>query len=402
MTPTNPREQPASHIALWGAWYGSHNVGDQALLLTITELLASELGNVRFTVFTANPDHVRSYGAAETPYLIEGLQNTRQFHRIVATLKRCDLLVVGGGVPFFQRPKQLAIMATVVGLARTFGTPYITWSVASQRVDSAIARRIFRWVGQGASAVTYRDPFTAEMFRSCGLDPRDLKWAADPAFHLHPTDHGRSERIIERAGRRVLDRPLTAIVCRRVRHDHPYSMDHYNAKSAATIEVMIDRFARALDWMWEAGYQPLLLAMNTIEPDDDRVMAGRIIERARHGASALMADEEIRPRDVPAILQQCRLALVSRLHASVLAMVANCPMVVYSIGPKLTGIMNTMEMGEWVVEDTDPRPDTTVDLLRRLDADLGLVKQRMARRLPELQESARVPAVIAREILGAR
>jgi hypothetical protein len=83
-------------------------------------------------------------------------------------------------------------------------------------------------------------------------------------------------------------------------------------------------------------------------------------------------------------------------------MVANCPMVVYSIGPKLTGIMNTMEMGEWVVEDTDPRPDTTVDLLRRLDADLGLVKQRMARRLPELQESARVPAVIAREILGAR
>ncbi len=36
------------HIALWGGWYGSHNMGDQALLLAITDILAVAVGDVRF------------------------------------------------------------------------------------------------------------------------------------------------------------------------------------------------------------------------------------------------------------------------------------------------------------------------------------------------------------------
>jgi polysaccharide pyruvyl transferase WcaK-like protein len=46
------------HIVLWGAWYGSHNIGDQALLLSIVDLLGEALGDVRFTVMTDNPEHV--------------------------------------------------------------------------------------------------------------------------------------------------------------------------------------------------------------------------------------------------------------------------------------------------------------------------------------------------------
>ena len=36
------RDLQPYHIVLWGGWYGSHNIGDQLLLLTITDLIQSE------------------------------------------------------------------------------------------------------------------------------------------------------------------------------------------------------------------------------------------------------------------------------------------------------------------------------------------------------------------------
>ncbi len=49
------------HIAIWGAWYGSHNVGGQAILITIVQILEQSLGKIHLTVFTKNPGHVLSY-----------------------------------------------------------------------------------------------------------------------------------------------------------------------------------------------------------------------------------------------------------------------------------------------------------------------------------------------------
>ena len=140
------------HIALWGGWYGSHNVGDKALLITITQMLHSMLDEVRFTVFTDNPKQVLAYGPQESGCEIYALENKRQFHRLVQTLATCDLFIINA-VPFYQQPYHLLVIGTLVSLARFFGTPYITWSVAGQRIDSKTAKKGFsvggRW-GRGA------------------------------------------------------------------------------------------------------------------------------------------------------------------------------------------------------------------------------------------------------------
>ena len=52
----NNRNAKPTHIVLWGGWYGSHNIGDQLLLLTITALIQSEFENVTFTILTDSPN----------------------------------------------------------------------------------------------------------------------------------------------------------------------------------------------------------------------------------------------------------------------------------------------------------------------------------------------------------
>ncbi len=80
------RDPKPYHIVLWGAWYGSHNIGDQLLLLTITALIHSELKNVHFTILTDSPKHIQTYMQAESNCVFEPLASRRQIVRVIRAL----------------------------------------------------------------------------------------------------------------------------------------------------------------------------------------------------------------------------------------------------------------------------------------------------------------------------
>jgi len=390
--------QHERHVAIWGAWYGSRNVGDRALLLTIAAMLRESLGNLRLTVFTDNPARVREYAPGEPGLIVEPLENRRQFHRLAWTLATCDLFIIGGGVPFYQQRYHQWVMRTLVAIARSCGTPYMTWAVSSQRVDDPRAMRLFKWVLDGAATVTYRDRPTGELFHACGV-AKPITWVADPAFRLPIADRALAEPLIAAAGLRAPERPLAAIVCRRMQHQHAYAEEHYNAKTKEMVDQVIHCFATGLDWMWERGYQPILMPMNTAEPDDDRVMERLVVAKARFGDRAVLVDQALHPTVVPAILQRCQFGLTSRLHASVLGAVGGCPMAIYAIGPKLRGIAETMGTQAWTIDEEQATPEKLINTLEQMTANLESVRTRLAQRLDQLREAALVPAGLARDIV---
>ena len=393
------------HVALWGAWYGSRNVGDRALLATIPPILEEALGEpVRVTVLTDDATWVREYGPRESGCDVRAVQNRRQVGRLVATLARCDLFVVGGGVPVYPQPYHLAVTAFLVGVARLAGTPYMTWSVGAQPLDRVAARTLFRWVLDGAAAVTCRDPRSEEILRSTG-SRRPIRRGADPAFRLATSrdDEREAAAVLERAGAAPGDgRPLGALVCRRTRADHPYGAEHYEPKSPERIANTLDCFAAALDRLWERGLRPVFVPMNTVSPDDDRESARAVAARARHGAEARFVDEPLRPALVPALLRGFQVGLTSRLHAMVLAAVAGVPMAVHAIGPKLRGMAEVLALDPWALDDATATPEATAaridDLLDRRDA----VAARLRDRVEAQRAQALVPGVLAAEILTRR
>ena len=158
-------------------------------------------------------------------------------------------------------------------------------------------------------------------------------------------------------------------------------------------------FSAALDWLYEQGYQPLLVPMNTVPPDDDRIAARRIIHESRHGSHALLIDEEVRPRIAPAIYAMCNASFVARVHGSVTSMVANCPVMMYAFAPKHAGIMNSMGMSDYVLDEENATPARTIELLSKLLARRSDIRQFMAKRLVELQREALIPAKLAGKIL---
>ena len=390
----------SKHIVLWGGWYGSHNIGDQALLLTIVDILAKAVGEVRFTVLTDNPEHVNRYGREESCYPIQALHNRKQLLKVLQAIATCDLLVFGGGTPFFDERKHILAMILIVSAARIGRTPYMTWTVSSQEVHSETAKKVFKWVLDSAQAITYRDQHTLQLFQSCKVkSPMHL--VGDPVFWLEPAGDERVDEMIQRAGLRDPTRPLVALTPRTLRSRDGDAETHYRPKTQAQFDLEIQCFTTAVDWLWEHGYQPMFISMNTVAPDDDRIAAREIIQCARHGKDALLVDEEIRPRLAPNFYRRCEFSFVARVHGSVTSAVGGCPVMMYAFAPKHAGIMASMGLQTYTLSESAATPESTTAMLEDLRANRVRVRDAMAQRLDVLRQEALIPAQLAAKILKA-
>jgi polysaccharide pyruvyl transferase WcaK-like protein len=388
------------HIVLWGAWYGSHNVGDQILLLTIVDILGKTLGgNVAFTATTDNPQNIKEYTGRDSKWDVRPLHNKRQFPEIVRAISTCDLFVFGGGVPFYEQPYHLAIMGMLVGIARTARTPYMTWAVSSQAIHRSYAKLLFTWVLNGAKALTYRDEHTRKLFQECAANkPANL--VADSGFCLEPREKEEAWEIIDRAGYQPNSRPLVALTPRTLYGHNRDAETHYQVKSPEQAQQEVDFYTVVLDWLWEHGYQPIFVPMNTFPPDDDRIVASLIIQAARHGEHATQIREQVSPRLAPAIYRECSFSVVARVHGSITSFIGNCPPLMYAFDLKHIGIMESMQLSQYCLLEKAATPQNAVELLEKLASESDKLRPAMAARLEGLRQEALLPAKLAAQILG--
>jgi polysaccharide pyruvyl transferase WcaK-like protein len=385
-------------IILWGGWYGSHNIGDQVLLLSIMDLLGQTLYQPTFTVISSNPDQIRRYTKRDSHYKVTALHNYRDFPKIVRAIKNCHLFIFGGGVPFYDQDSHLFAMAILIGLVKFFDKPYMTWTVTSLEIHKSIAKIVFKWILDGAKSVTLRDRHTQEIFQACGVK-REMQIVADPGFYIDPAPQLIAQEVIQRyQALSDHDHPYAALTPRVLRGDSE-ARHHYQPKTQRQYDHEIACFSAALDWLWEHGYQPIFIPMNTVAPDDDRQAAKAIIAQAKHGQNAILIDEEILPRVAPAMYSLCQLSFVARVHGGILSAVGNCPMMMYAFDPKHAGIMQAIGMAGYAILEKEASPEKTLQTIAQLCDRSAEIQVHIRKKLAELRAEAGIPAHIARLIL---
>jgi polysaccharide pyruvyl transferase WcaK-like protein len=388
-------------IVIWGAWYGSRNVGDQLLLLAITDILYQHLTkDVQFHVLTNNAPWINEYTSAESPADITALQSRKEIFKVIQTIKSCDMFIIGGGVPFFEQPAHVFVMLFLISLVRFFRKPYLLWSVSSQVVQSKFALAAFKWVLKGTDGITFRDKATRDLFAACGVQSDRMRQVADSGFALNIADDKEGIEILKQFGWTPNSRPLVALTPRKLRTADGEAETHYAIKSSQQYQQEIDCFAAAQDWLWQNGYQPIFIPMNTVPPDSDLEAARAVIAKAEYGQHALVVDQSLRPRVVPGIYRQCQASFVARVHGSITSMLGNCPMMMYAFAPKHGGIMDLMGMSDYSLASEMANPEATIKILARLLENRENLQQKMLMRLGELQTDALYPVELSRQMLN--
>ena len=294
-----PVVRPAAPVLMLCGYYGEDNLGDDALL----QVLVSSLPQPQQLLITArDPAPVLALAP------LAAIVNRRSLPNCLRAALQADVLVLGGG-SLLQDSTSLSSLVyylLLMAVARLGGAKVVLWGQGLGPLRRRISRLLVRLVLPFCNTASWRDQRSFDLAQHWA--PRlPMTLAADPVWQMPARSWIGGDAIV------LSWRPTPLL-------DHA---------GWCRLTEALDRLSAELDTpvIWLAFHQhqdaPLLQQLNT---------AGRMPARLLKRSSTLVPQSlEV----VSDLVQRSRLVLPMRLHALILARLANCPMAALSYDPKV-------------------------------------------------------------------
>lgn len=287
---------------LLAGYFGCGNLGDDAILVGLTEGLAGQ--DVELEMLSGEPElSFRTYGIRAVP--------RKDFKAIVEALDRCDALVFPGGSVFqdVTSVRSCAYYADLVRRAKKANKKVFFLSQGVGPLGSFMGKRAARFAFDSAEAIVVRDPGSAQVLRELGVKT-PVRQGADLSFLMAPRKQG------EDGDFQVGGMKTVGIAPR------PWGKNQKNLNQL---------FGDLSQRLFKAGFMPVLIEMDKHEDGPMIYEIGKL-----QGGKV----PDIRRMDTPMLIQQriSRMASViaMRLHAGILATNVGVPPFMISYDPKVT------------------------------------------------------------------
>ncbi len=288
---------------LIAGYYGFGNIGDEAILAAIIQQLRALPDPPEIEVLSAAPDH--------TAATYEVLTADRwRLSSVAAAIRRCDLLVQGGGGLIQDATSRLspAYYLGLLALARARRRPYVIFAQGLGPLRSRLWQRLTVGAFARARAVILRDAASADLLRRWGFRG-EITVAADPALLLRPAQAA--------------------------------DLAHWLSQCAAPLDRFTVLVPRAIE-----GYEPVLtraaallaqsgpLAVLPFQASDEP-LCRRLTASLPAGARAFALPTPPDPAIAAALVARAQAVVTMRFHALVFAAAARRPALALAHDPKL-------------------------------------------------------------------
>ena len=198
--------------AVISGYYGYHNLGDDAILLSIRRRLARLSGDVELVALSNSPEStLAEYGVNAVKRFSVG--------QVRRAIRQADLLISGGGSLLQDRTSTRSILyyLFVIRTALHYNKPVMLYANGIGPVTKPTNRRRVRDVVSRADAITLRDGDSLAELQAMGVDHPRMTVTADPVFTLNgiPPEQAKKRLLDEQI---PLDQPILAVSMRQSAH----------------------------------------------------------------------------------------------------------------------------------------------------------------------------------------
>ncbi|HSL26875.1 MAG TPA: polysaccharide pyruvyl transferase family protein [Acidimicrobiia bacterium] len=356
-------------------YYGFGNTGDEAILSVLLEDLSGTHPGAGVTVLAGSPADVYA------DHQVEAIQ-WQDTAATIAAARAADLMVLGGGGLFQDHhPFDPAQMWTPhhgdIGywsgfalLARATDTPLAIYGVGVGPLNTADGRRYTALAFEIAEAASVRDATSARLVADLGVDARDIKVTADPAFRLNPAS---PDVALEMLGVSGITGDSLIGVCLR-----PWGDGSWISAVTQAVDELVER--------WDAQVVFVPFQESPWPHENDSQVALDVLGAMRHPERAAILRGGYTAAERAAVLGQCRLVLAMRLHSAIFGAAAGVPVMALAYDPKVDQVMQELGVEEAVADLKGADPGWLSQMALALDArsaELGPRLQGAARQLRE-------------------
>ena len=315
--------KPGLRVLAFG-WYGAGNIGDELLLDMLKTWVQAE--GAELAALSLCPEHTRS---------LHGIEATDFFNLVdvAEALGGSDLFILGGGGLFqdhqaftipalfdFSRGADVSIYARPVLMAHQLGVPVVPWAMGVGPLDGEQGREITRGVFAEAAFASVRDEASAQLLRDIGVH-RDLPVAPDPvwAYPVQPP---------ATPGKATADR--LAVILRSWPMEPTWEDCFIEAASAVLPETT------TLVWI------PFQAESVPDRSQSDEAFLRSLMERLpRHRHEWAAPDSFAALLD---LMAGCEKAVCMRLHAQILALKLDLPMLCIEYDRKMSRVSEAVNL----------------------------------------------------------
>ena len=363
---------------LIAGYHGFGNCGDEAILKAMSADFRKLGDDISITALSRDPDFTRK------EYNINSVQRF-DVKAALKAVKKCDILVLGGGTLLQDRTSTRSILY-YLGLLKAaciFGKKVMLYANGIGPVNGTFNRLLTRRILRKVHRITLREKLSYSDLMNIGVKNDHITVTADAAFMLRPADADASLKLLEEAGAAPAEgSPLVGVAVRAWSRAR-YGEDYYR------------KIALACDEMAEKGCRIMFVPMQY--PDDLKV-SEKI--RTMMKQEAVIIDQRLKPEEIMGIIGHCSLMLSMRLHALIFAAIQNVPMAGIIYDPKIDYYLKELDMPSC----GDVRKDrissgTIVSVLENLMENRESFRQTLAQRVEIMASRAEENDIILSELM---
>ncbi|WP_267383769.1 polysaccharide pyruvyl transferase CsaB [Cyanobacterium sp. uoEpiScrs1] len=297
-------------------YYGQGNGGDEALLVSLLQMLPSQIQPI---VLSANPKQTHER------YGVESCHN-RSVCAVLKALKASDLFIWGGGslmqdVTSWTSP---IYYAALMALAQQQGLKTIAWAQGIGPLRRPFTRWLTRRALLGCTAVSVRDRASAKLVSQWQINPLI---APDPVWAL--TRKSTLELV-------NISTPIVAVNLRK----HPQLTPQ---KLKILTKALID--------FQKATHVCLLLV--PFQASQDLSIANSLASQLP-GSSQIICLED--PRELKGLFREVEMTIGMRLHSLIMAAAEGSRCFALSYDPKVSRLMEEINLPGWKLTELPDDP----------------------------------------------
>ncbi|QAT42577.1 polysaccharide pyruvyl transferase CsaB [Aminipila luticellarii] len=305
---------------LISGYYGFNNIGDESILRAVVDNLQDRLEDIEITVLSQDPvSTAEKYGVKSA--------SRKSMKSIVKAVKRCDLLVSGGGslLQDVTSKKSILYYLIIMWLAQLFRKKIFIYSQGIGPINSNLNRRLTARTLSKVSGIVVRDEASKEFLAEIGVDPQRVEVTADPVLRIKPVPLIIGQEILRKEGIQI-DRDRLTV--------------GFAIRERKTDSEFVDELCIAIDRLvTEQKAQIVLIPFHYSED------VGVIEElEKRLGDKVCSIKHKYLTNEMLSIIGNMDLLVGVRLHALIHSAIMNVPMIGISYDPKINSFMKSIGM----------------------------------------------------------
>jgi len=293
----------SSTRAVLCGYYGMGNGGDEALLMSLLQMLPDSVEPI---ILSGNPEVTkRQYG-------IPSYRRKSAF-TILKLLKQSDVFIWGGG-SLMQDSTSMAspiYYAGLMALAQQQGLTTIAWAQGIGPLDKPFTRWLTKQVLLGCSAISVRDQASAKLLREWKIEPI---LAPDPVWVLNSSDTSK------------LDLPQSSVAV--VLRSHPLL-------TQKRLQTLIQALV-----IFQAQTDTHILLI-PFQPIQDRAIAQQVASELGEHQTLISLEN---PQELKGVFKQVKMVIGMRLHSLIMAAAESCNCFALSYDPKVSQLMTEISL----------------------------------------------------------